>query len=235
MVIPLRDENPTETFPWITVGLIAANIFIFLYEISLSATGQLELFVYAYSLIPYEITHGMALYPATFKLPYLAILTSMFLHGGWVHVIGNMLYLWIFGNNIEDALGHFRFLFFYLLCGLGGTLGHILSGPNSQVPSLGASGAIAGVLAAYLVFYPGARILAIVPFFYFIQIVKLPATLVIGFWFIVQLMSGVASLGVQTTGGVAWFAHIGGFLAGFILVLILPKRKRSRRITGNYF
>ncbi len=233
-MFPLRDENPAETFPFMTVGLIIINIAVFIYQLSLGTEYSLRQFIYTYSLIPYEITHGVSLFPGIQKIPYLTILTSMFLHGGFIHIIGNMWYLWIFGNNVEDTLGHFKFTLFYLLCGLGGTFGHILSGPNSQIPSLGASGAIAGVLGAYLILFPTARILTLVPLFYFIQIVRLPALLLIGFWFILQLFSGVAAItSPQQGGGIAWFAHIGGFLTGFLLILILPKRPRRRR--PNYF
>ncbi len=224
MVIPLRDENPTKTFPFVTVCLIAINIFVFVFELSLGlGTQSWEKFIYSHSMFPYRIVQGDL-------TAFLSIFTSMFLHGSWLHIIGNMLYLWIFGNNVEDYMGHFKFFFFYFLCGLGGAVGQILSNPTSTVPNLGASGAIAGILGAYLILYPGARILTAVPLFFFIQIIKLPAIFVIGFWFIIQVLSGLSSLGIES-GGVAWFAHIGGFASGVILILFLHRRKHK----NNYF
>ncbi|MDP3013971.1 MAG: rhomboid family intramembrane serine protease, partial [Candidatus Subteraquimicrobiales bacterium] len=167
MVIPLRDENPTKTVPFITLGLIAINVFVFVYELSLGLGSRgWEQFIYSFSMFPYRVVQG--------DLPaFVNIFTSMFLHGNWLHIIGNMLYLWIFGNNVEDYLGHMKFFGFYLLCGLGGTVGQILSNPMSTIPNLGASGAIAGILGAYLILYPGARILTLVPLFFFIEIVRL--------------------------------------------------------------
>ena len=229
MLFPIYDENPTKTFPWVTLSLIFANTLIFLYELSLDSAGQLQQLLQTATLVPYEITHGVKLLPNAPDIGILAVFTSMFMHGGWLHVIGNMWYLWIFGNNIEDSLGHFKYLFFYLLCGVGGAIGHILVQPNSQVPTLGASGAIAGVLAAYLIRFPNARIITLVPIFFFIQLIKLPAIFLIGFWFFIQLASGVGSLSTQASGGgVAWFAHIGGFITGIALVMILPKKNSSR-------
>jgi rhomboid family protein len=154
----------------------------------------------------------------------------MFLHGGWLHLIGNMWYLWIFGDNIEDRLGHFSYLIFYLLCGLGAGVVHTILNYDVRVPSIGASGAIAGVLGAYLVSYPGARILTLIPIFIFMQIIEIPAVIVLGFWFIMQFLSGTASLASATAnaGGVAWWAHVGGFVIGMILVGLFPRRDRSR-------
>jgi len=229
MLFPIYDENPAKTVPWITLSLILTNVFVFVYELSLESAGKLQQLLQTTTLIPYEITHGVKLVPHIPSIGILAIFTSMFMHGGWLHIIGNMWYLWIFGNNIEESLGHFKYLFFYLLCGVGGAIGHILSQPNSQVPTLGASGAIAGVLAAYLILFPNARIVTIVPIFFFIQVIRLPAILLIGLWFFIQLASGVGSLSTQTSGGVAWFAHIGGFITGILLVLILPKKKARQR------
>ncbi|HEY4687482.1 MAG TPA: rhomboid family intramembrane serine protease [Candidatus Subteraquimicrobiales bacterium] len=228
-MFPLRDENPTETFPWVTIALIAANVLVFLYQLSLGVEGgSPEKFVYTYALIPYEVTKGTNITAEVTPYIYLPIFTSMFLHGGFLHIISNMWYLWIFGNNVEDTLGHFKFIFFYLLAGLGGTVGHILSNPLSQTPSLGASGAIAGVLGAYLLLFPRARIITLLIIVFFIEIISLPALFLIGFWFVLQLLSGVGSIAGGQSGGVAWFAHVGGFIAGFILILILPKRKKAR-------
>jgi membrane associated rhomboid family serine protease len=228
MLFPIYDENPAKTVPWITLSLILTNVLVFVYELSLQSAGKLQQLFQIATLIPYEITHGVKLVPHISNIGILAIFTSMFMHGGWLHIIGNMWYLWIFGNNIEESLGHFKYLFFYLLCGVGGAIGHIISQPNSQVPTLGASGAIAGVLAAYLIRFPNARIVTIVPIFFFIQIIRLPALLLIGLWFFIQIASGVGSLSTQTSGGVAWFAHIGGFITGILLVLILPKKKARK-------
>lgn len=224
MLIPLYDENPSRTFPFVTIGIITANILIFLYEVSL---GQnLQSFINQYAMIPAIITKGSS---------YFSVFTAMFLHGGFMHIAGNMLYLWIFGNNIEDALGHLNFAIFYLVSGLGGAIGHLLSAPASQIPSLGASGAISGVLAAYILLFPGAYVVTIVPIFYFIRIIRLPALLVIGFWVVIQFLNGFASIvarpvAAELTGGVAWFAHIGGFLTGFLLIILMPKKRRTTRL-----
>jgi len=225
MIIPIHDDNPTRTTSWVTATLIIANILVFLYELSLGS--GLDMLIREHAMIPYLVVQ----FPSA--ATYLTIFTSIFLHGSWIHIIGNMLYLWIFGNNIEDILGHIKFFVFYLLCGLGGAVGHILSGPTSTIPSLGASGAIAGVLGAYLMLYPWAKIDVAIPLFIFIHIIKLPALIVIGFWFFLQLISGytiITSPVMQSSGGVAWFAHIGGFISGFILILIFPKKHRPKRV-----
>lgn len=233
MIIPIHDENPTQTIAWVTISLIIANVLVFVYELSLG--NALDIFIKEYTMIPYLVVQ----FPSVGT--YSTIFTSIFLHGSWIHIIGNMLYLWIFGNNIEDILGHGRFFIFYLLCGLGGTVGHILSNPNSHIPSLGASGAIAGVLAAYLILYPLASIDVAVPIFIFIKIIRLPAIIVIGFWFILQLVNSytiITSPTIQSSGGVAWFAHIGGFITGFLLILIFPKKrkpKKRRKANKGYF
>ncbi|MFQ6104111.1 MAG: rhomboid family intramembrane serine protease [Candidatus Glassbacteria bacterium] len=179
-----------------------------------------------YAVVPaksfYLIKHG-PLAPAV--LPYF---TSMFLHAGWWHLLGNMLYLWIFGDNVEDTMGHGRFFIFYLLCGMGSSIAHSVTNSSSTVPALGASGAIAGVLGAYILLFPNSRVVTVVPIFFFLHFIEVPAFLFLGFWFLLQLMSGLASLGVVTvSGGIAWWAHIGGFLFG-ILLLPFFRRKRSR-------
>jgi membrane associated rhomboid family serine protease len=162
------------------------------------------------------------------------LLTSLFLHGGWLHVGGNMLYLWIFGDNVEDRLGRIRFLVFYLLCGVAASGVHILANPHSTVPTIGASGAIAGVLGAYLLLYPGARVLTLIPLGFYLQVVQLPAFFFLGFWFLIQFISGAASLAARGggAGGIAWWAHIGGFAAGIILQFVF--RKRQRRLRGTW-
>jgi membrane associated rhomboid family serine protease len=227
MFIPLKDENPTSRFPYITVFFIALNILIFLYQF-FSPQG-LQYYVFKMGAIPYEITHFKTVSfispdsqePVSRLLPPLAVVVSMFLHGGFLHLLGNMLYLWIFGNNIEDFLGSFRFIFFYLLSGLGASLTHIVFHPNSQVPMIGASGAIAGVLGAYLILYPRARVLTFVFLFIFIRVMPIPAFFILGIWFIAQVLN------VGLGGGVAWFAHIGGFLIGIALIKIYTRKRRK--------
>ena len=227
MFIPLKDENPTSRFPYVTVFLIALNILIFLYQF-FSPQG-LQHYVLKMGAIPYEITHfttvpvfsGEYQEPIIRLLPPFALLASMFVHGGWLHLLGNMLYLWIFGNNIEDFLGPFRFIIFYLLSGLGASLTHIAFHPNSQVPMIGASGAIAGVLGAYLILYPRARVLTFVFLFFIIRILPIPAFFILGIWFIAQVLN------VGLGGGVAWFAHIGGFLIGIGLIKIYTRKIRK--------
>jgi len=221
-MLPLRDVNPTRHFPIMTVILIAINVLVFIYELILGP--QVEGFVQSWAIIPYEITHGVDLPPASIQPIYLTLITAMFLHGGFVHIAGNMLFLWIFGNNIEDAMGSLRFLVFYLLCGLAAAFAQIAVDPNSQIPNIGASGAIAGVLGAYLLLFPGAEIQTLVFLGFFVRLVRLPALLFLGLWFVLQLFSGVAGLGMEAMGGVAWFAHIGGFIAGLVLINLFRRR-----------
>ena len=223
-MIPIKDDNPTSTFPIMTILLIVINVLIFMYQSSLG-TRLGQQFVIELGVIPHEITHFQNLPDSNQIPPLLTIFTSMFLHGGLMHLIGNMLYLWIFGNNIEDACGHFKFVFFYLICGLTSSIVHIISLPNSQTPTIGASGAIAGILGAYLLLYPKARILTIIPIFYFFRIIYLPAMLVLGLWFVIQLVNGFVLGG---GGGVAWFAHIGGFVAGLVLINLFSKTQKRQ-------
>jgi len=231
-MLPLKDDLPTRTFPVITVGLIVANALAFLYQLSLQATddpGALraaQAFVFEFGLVPCRLT-GTCMAPETFPSPVLTIFTSMFLHGGLFHIAGNMLYLWIFGNNVEDTLGHGRFLIFYLLAGVAAALAQTALGPTSQIPMIGASGAVSGVLGAYLLLFPYASVLTLITFGFFIRIVRVPAMIVLGFWIIVQFLNGVVTFGAGDRGGVAWFAHIGGFLAGIgLLALLRPRRSR---------
>jgi membrane associated rhomboid family serine protease len=227
-MIPFRDENPSRRFPIMTALLIAANVLVFLYQQNLPAQGA-----YIYGAIPARLTGAAGLRGPALEPAWLTLFTAMFLHGSWLHLIGNMLYLWIFGDNVEDLLGSFRFLVFYLLCGLAAAGLQIFMTVNPaarQVPMLGASGAIAGVLGAYALKFPRARIRTLVFFFIFIQVVVLPASLVLGFWFVLQLLNA-ASTPLQATGGVAFFAHIGGFVSGMVLVLCFgPKRKQRRAL-----
>lgn len=233
-MIPLRDINPTRRFPIITVLLIAANTAIFLYESSLNPRALNQLILSA-GMIPYQVAHRFGP-DAAFD-----ILTAMFLHGGWMHLLSNMLYLWIFGNNVEDRMGPVRFTLFYLLCGVLASLAQVLASPNSSIPTIGASGAIAGVLGAYLVLYPNARVLSLVFMFYFIRLVEVPAIIVLGLWFVLQFFNGLATLGVPGMGGVAYFAHIGGFVSGLVLVHLFlvgqppgPPRQRITRRGAFY-
>jgi membrane associated rhomboid family serine protease len=229
-MIPLRDINPTRRFPIITVALVAINALVFVYQLSLSPPALNQLIRTA-GVIPYEVAQDFG--PAVAR----DLITSMFLHGGWMHLLSNMLYLWIFGNNIEDELGPARFSLFYLLCGILASLAQVLASADSRLPTIGASGAIAGVLGAYLVLFPHARVQSLVLFFYFIRFVEIPAVIVLGFWFILQFFNGLASLGVPGMGGVAYFAHIGGFVAGAALIFLFrigrrptpPRRPPSRR------
>jgi membrane associated rhomboid family serine protease len=247
MILPLKDINPTTRTPVVTIGLIAVNVLVFLYEISLGR--QLGTFVAGYGAIPYEITHAADLVGRYAGSPvvqapgppfvWLTLFTSMFMHGGVMHIVGNMLYLWIFGNNIEDLLGPVKFLLFYIACGLIASFAHIISAPNSTIPTVGASGAVSGILGAYLVAYPRARVICLIFVFFFIRLIAVPAMVVLLFWFVIQAIQGVASLGIEHTSGVAWFAHIGGFAAGFIGIRLLAadalrQLKAAREWGGDY-
>ncbi len=227
-MIPLKDDIPTRSFPLVTVLFILTNVSVFLYQFSLGDMGN-AVFTMGLGVIPFEITHfADAVSPTPIPL-YLTLITSMFLHGGLVHLGGNMLYLWIFGNNIEDILGHVRFFFFYLLCGVLATLTFIVSAPDSRIPLVGASGAIAGVLGAYMIRFPGARVLVLFWFLIFVRVIYVPALVVLGFWFLIQVLNASADAGAQ--GGVAWFAHIGGFIAG---ILLIRRSRRKRDVTTVY-
>lgn len=200
------------------------NGLIFFYQISLDL-GDSQRFIFQWAAVPYQITHVEILHiPPLIPLP-LTLFSSMFLHGGFLHLFGNMLYLWIFGNNIEDTLGHFRFFLFYLICGLFAGVAQVFSNPNSTVPMIGASGAIAGVLGGYLFLFPGAKVITLVFFLFFLKIIRIPALLVLGFWFFIQLLN----LGGGAGGNVAWVAHVGGFIAGLILVKLFQPQPAKRR------
>ncbi len=217
-MIPLHDDNPTEINPLVTIALIVACSLVFLYQASLPDKVG-ESFVFQYGAIPASIFGHEAAFPEDsvgFPLT-LTLLTSMFLHGGWMHLIGNMLYLWIFGNNIEDVMGHVKFVIFYVVCGLVAAMSHALTDPTSGIPMVGASGAISGVLGAYLLLFPRAQVMVLIPLGIFTRTMYVPAGFVLGFWFVLQLLSGGMSLG-QGGGGVAWFAHVGGFVAGIALI-----------------
>lgn len=224
-MIPLKDDIPSSGFPYITIGLIALNIFIFIFQLSLGKNAQG--FVSALGATPFEITHHIDIPPLVFFPVFFTIFTSMFLHGSILHVSGNMLYLWIFGDNVEDAMGSLRFLVFYILCGVIAAITHIAIHPDSTSPMIGASGAISGVLGAYLLLYPYANVLTLIIIFYFIKIVKLPALILISLWIAFQFLTGALSLAEKGAGhsGVAWFAHIGGFFAGLILINFFKKKR----------
>ena len=235
-MLPLKDDVPSHSFPLITVLLIAANVAAFLYQTSLEAgtggTGRAATaFVMEFGAVPCRLT-GLCAGDDS-PAPIVTIFTSMFLHGGLFHIAGNMLYLWIFGDNVEDTLGHVRFLALYLLSGVGGAAAQALMNPDSQVPMVGASGAISGVLGAYLFLFPHASVLTLVTFGFFIRFVQVPAVIVLGFWIVVQVLNGLLSAGAAAKGagdggGVAWFAHIGGFLAGMILLFLFRPRATRR-------
>lgn len=215
-MFPLRDTQPSYSKPLVTILLIVINAVVFLYEISLDPFSRNH-FVFQYGVVPE-------------RLNYVSLLTSMFLHGGWMHIIGNMWFLWIFGDNIEDILGHLPYLLFYLVCGVAAALSQTALNPDSRMPMIGASGAIAGVMGAYLLKFPHSRIKTLV-FFIFITVIELPAVFVLGYWFVIQFFSGLGSVAYShaTEGGVAFFAHVGGFITGIILISILPTRKPYRR------
>ncbi len=251
-MIPLKDYRRSRTFPAVTVALIIINLLVFSYQLTRSPQETLTLnvsswqtyhlnfadlkrpvsyirisprnaFVFSYGFIPGEFFSGKDL-PPRIPLPlWITLFSAMFIHGGLLHILGNMLYLWIFGDNVEDAMGHGRFLAFYLLCGLIATATQSALSVHSAVPQIGASGAIAGVLAAYFMLYPYSRILTLVPIFFFIRLIPIPAALLLGLWFLFQVVSGAGSVGTSG-GGVAFFAHIGGFIAGGLLVFVFRQK-----------
>lgn len=223
-MIPLRDTNPHRTTPFINYIIIGGNVIIFLFQFLLSK--HYEQIIYTFGIVPVRLMTDVQTFNFD-TMTFLPLFTSMFMHGGWLHLIGNMLFLYVFGDNIEDRLGHLRYLLFYLLAGLGAAFTQIFINPVSQIPMVGASGAIAGVLGAYVLLFPTARILTLIPIFFFIQLVELPAYLFLGIWFIMQLVSGMLSLGIGAdAGGVAWWAHIGGFATGAVLLFIFKRRPR---------
>jgi membrane associated rhomboid family serine protease len=229
-VIPLRDVNPTRRRPWVTWLLIATNVWVFIYQLSLSPYAT-ELFVRRYGVVPYRLTEDLSL------LALVSPVTSMFMHGGWMHLISNMWFLHIFGDNVEDQIGKGRYALFYLMCGLAAVVAQVSIDPSSHVPMVGASGAIAGVLAGYVSLSPRARVLTLVPIFIFIQFVEIPAFFFIFVWFAIQLLGSHASLAQVGSGmgGVAFFAHVGGFVAGLLLMPLFrqgsarPRKARSLR------
>ena len=231
-MIPLRDKIPSSSFPFINIIFIVLNSLIFLYEVSLG--GELERFIHEYGLIPAKVVF----YSNTgFVDRFYPFFTSMVLHGGWFHLIGNMLFLYIFGDNVEDRMGHFKYLLFYLICGLGAAFTQIITHVRSEIPMVGASGAISGVLGAYILLFPKSRIVTLVPIFFFLHIVEIPAAVFLLIWFVMQFFSGVATLAAsRDTGGVAFWAHIGGFVVGLVLARFFIKKGYYRTgWSGRYY
>jgi membrane associated rhomboid family serine protease len=220
MFIPIKDLNPRRSFPAVTLLLILVNVAVFAFQATLTPRAE-KAFILTFADVPSRLPALFSGHAGPFVL--LPFLTSMFLHAGILHIAGNMLFLWIFGDNVEDFFGHFGYLLFYFVCGITASLAHDFSNLHSGIPALGASGAISGVLGAYLVLYPRARVLTLV----FIFLVPIPAVVILGWWFILQILGGLSTVGMQAEGGVAWWAHIGGFLMGIVLTLVV--RLRGRR------
>ena len=217
-MIPLKDDNPTRTFPFINYALILTNVLVFFYQATLPPHAS-KVFLMANATVPERIPAFLAGHVG-FQMAFYPMFTSMFLHGGLMHLLGNMLFLYIFGDNVEDYFGHAAYLVFYLFCGVGSALIHVLFNWHSVLPAIGASGAISGVMGAYAVLFPRARVLML----FFIFLIPVPAVLVLGYWFVLQFLSGIGEFGASATGGVAWWAHIGGFLMGLAVALMVKKR-----------
>jgi membrane associated rhomboid family serine protease len=231
-MIPLRDNVPSRGIPYVNYALIGANVLAFLFELSLG--HNLQSFIQVFGLVPHRVITIATQYPSMLLWAALTFLTSIFLHGGWLHLLGNMLFLYIFGDNVEGAFGHVRYLVFYLVCGLAASLTQLVLNPSSAAPTIGASGAIAGVLGAYFLLFPNARIVTVLLIFFFIQIVEIPAFILLGFWFLLQFLSGSAQLFTShASAGIAWWAHIGGFIAGGGYTFLRYRRIRRRRERGG--
>jgi membrane associated rhomboid family serine protease len=243
-MIPLRDNNPTRRVPVVTLALILANVIAFILDLATQRSEVVEV------LTPYGVmlarrhvgglADNYALVPANlmadFGGTWMTVVTSMFLHANWLHILGNMLYLWIFGNNVEDTLGHLGFLLFYVVCGVAAAAVHVALGPGSEIPTIGASGAVAGVMGAYLILFPQARVLALVPIVFFTTLMEVPAMIVIGFWAVIQFLNvNWLGGGELRGGGVAYGAHVGGFLCGLILVSVLGGRSLVTRARGRRY
>ena len=231
-VIPYSADDapdPTSAIPVVTIGLIVVNFLVFFYELALSAGDQFDRFIFAYSLVPCEYTRQCAVYPGTPTPFFLTLFSSMFLHAGWAHILGNMVFLFVFGIHVERSMGGLRYLVFYLICGLGANALEIATATGSNVPGLGASGAISGVLAAYLVLYPTSHVKTLIPLGFFFLPARIPAWVFIGFWFLMQLFFGLESIS-SVESGVAYAAHVGGFVTGLILVRLFAQKARVQRL-----
>ncbi len=224
-MIPIGDDAPTSSFPFVNIALIIINIAVFAYELSLGAGAQT--FINSYGLVPGKVVQAMTdLNPVSLSNNFV---TSIFIHGGWLHLIGNMLYLWIFGDNVEDRLGHLRYLAFYILAGAVAMAAHVSSMPMSAEPAIGASGAVAGVLGAYLIMFPRAKVFIVIPLFLFFPVFAIKAVYALGFWFLQQLLSGAGAIfEPAAAAGVAWWAHIGGFIVGMLYARFYIKTPRIR-------
>ncbi len=231
MFFPFKDDNPSSTFPYITLIIILINVAVYFFSIS-GGMAAFQSIVINYGLIPIELVHLKNLYISPYTNPLITVFTSMFLHANLTHLIGNMWYLWIFGDNVEDFLGHFNFLMFYIAGGVAAALIHTAFNPSSTIPVIGASGAVSAVLGAYLLLYPVARVYVLFFFIFIIRIFTMPAAILIGFWILFQIINGITSLGMgQQIGGVAWFAHIGGFFFGlYIIKFVVKLRMRYNRL-----
>jgi membrane associated rhomboid family serine protease len=230
-MIPLRDTVPSNSFPLVTVTLIVANTLIYFYEQSLGPAA--ERFLLQHGFVPARYLHFARSEPWNIVERFGPMLSSMFLHGGLLHLLGNMWILWIFGDNVEDRLGKGRFLLYYIICGLAAVYLHYLTGPTSGVPVVGASGAIAGVMGGYFILFPRARVLTLIPIFIFIQIVTIPAVVFLLLWFMMQLFNGFVASAAQAGGGVAWWAHVGGFIAGALMMMLLRPQPSHRSWPGD--
>ena len=227
-MIPLRDNIPSRTVPFVTYILIGANVLMFFMELSLGP--NLERFIYIFGLVPQKVLYAVSEAPQLIPYTIVPFFTSIFLHGGWLHLLGNMLYLYIFGDNVESALGHFRYLVFYLCCGVAASLVHIMFNIGSDIPTVGASGAIAGVLGSYFLLFPKARVVTLVPIFFFVTFIEVPAILFLGLWFLIQFLSGSMTVGSSAAAaGVAWWAHIGGFAVGVGYTLFRYRKIKEGR------
>jgi membrane associated rhomboid family serine protease len=239
-MIPYSDPSePNRVFPLINITIIVLNFLVFFYELSLQtqSTASFNSFIFDYSVVPCEYTNHCSPYAGTPNPFWVTLFSSMFMHGGWLHILGNMLFLWVFGDNVENSMGHFRYLIFYLVCGLGANGLEIATAATSRTPGLGASGAIAGVLAAYLLLYPTSRIGTLIPIGIIPLPVRLPAFVLIGFWFLEQLLNGFVSLSqkaANATGGVAYWAHVGGFVTGAVLIWFFRRPERVGRLRAYH-
>ena len=233
-MIPISDRNPTRNFPIMNLTLIGLNVVVFLFELTLRSR-QLDQFMFKWGVVPDNIllafAHPLQVPPTV----WATLITSQFIHAGWLHIIGNMIFLWVFGDNVEDILGSFAYLIFYLVSGVVAGIAQVLVTGPSSIPSIGASGAIAGVLGAYLLLYPLTKVTIIIPVFFFFWGIDLPALLVIGWWFVQQLFYGLGALTTTAASGIAFWAHIGGFAAGLLLIIPFLGRPRSRRRTASYY